>query len=125
MAQTVFPAPAEPRMWVCWSPWAFGALLACVVLAGSRPAVAAPPVVCGSPAADGVPLDRATLPLPAPPLAGGAPAALGASLGEAPAVACNPPASAGSGRLHDPAADAVHALTVPDLTQVIPSQGGD
>jgi hypothetical protein len=72
-----------------------------------------PPAPCGSPRVGEVaPADPAVHPVPPAPLAGATPACPASGLGV-------------TRSLHDPAADAVHALTVPDMTQVIPSREGD
>jgi hypothetical protein len=83
-----------------------------------------PMVASGAPPVAG---DKAPeLPAPAPPpgrAGSGIPPASAALVPDSAAA----PAATGADppRLHDPAADALHALSASDMTQVMPSQSGE
>jgi len=79
------------------------------------PAWADPPAPCDPPRA--MPLNPAGRP-PSGPLVSSVTAI-------PPSPACADPGAVVTRSLHDPAADATHALTVPDLSQVIPLHGGE
>jgi hypothetical protein len=88
-------------------------------------AAAEPPTPCVAPrAGEPAPPYPAGRPSPGPAIPSTGPLA-GSATAIPPSPACADPGALVTRALHDPAADAVHALTLPDVTQVIPSHEGD